>query len=118
MAQKVLTMLQDDIDGSKASETVTFALDGVTYEIDLNVKHANKLRKAFAPFITAGRRVGGRRSRKAPTAGSAGHARPTMVEAPVDPTAVRAWAAANRIKVSPRGRISAAVIEQFRAAGH
>jgi len=31
---------------------------------------------------------------------------------------VRAWAASNKIKVSPRGRISAAVIEQYRAAGH
>jgi hypothetical protein len=119
VAQKVLTMLQDDIDGSKASETITFSLDGVTYEIDLNVKHANKLRKTFAPFINAGRRVGGRRTRKAPAAGSAELGRAAVeVEAPVDPVAVRAWAAANRIKVSPRGRISATVIEQFCAAGH
>ena len=40
MAQKVLTMLTDDLDGSDASETITFGLDGVTYEIDLNTKNS------------------------------------------------------------------------------
>jgi hypothetical protein len=122
VAQKVLTTLQDDIDGTKASETVTFSLDGVTYQIDLNTKHANKLRKTFAPFINAGRRISGRSTR--PTAGATpigtgrSRAAVTRTPTPVDPAAVRAWAAANRVKVSPRGRLSAAVIEQFRAAGH
>lgn len=119
VAQKVLTTLQDDIDGTKASETVTFSLDGVTYQIDLNTKHANKLRKTFAPFITAGRRVGGRSNRRTTTLTKAtARPRAAKVETPVDPAAVRAWAAANRIKVSPRGRIPGAVIDQFRAAGH
>jgi hypothetical protein len=122
LAQKVLTTLQDDIDGTKASETVTFSLDGVTYQIDLNAKHATRLRKIFAPFIGAGRRVGGRSTRKAPTptATPAGRSRvpATRTPTPVDPAAVRAWAAANKIKVSPRGRLSGAIVEQFRAAGH
>jgi hypothetical protein len=125
VAQKVLTTLQDDIDGSKASETIVFAIDGVAYQIDLNVKHATKLRKTFAPFISAGRRVGGRSTRRAtgPAAAAAPaparrRGRPAQVETPVDPAAVRAWASANRIKVSPRGRIPSSVIEQFRAAGH
>jgi hypothetical protein len=122
VAQKVLTTLQDDIDGTKASETVTFSLDGVTYQIDLSTRHANKLRKTFAPFIRAGRRVSGRSARNAarttPTGARRSTAPATRTPTPVDPAAVRAWAAANRIKVSPRGRISAAVIEQFHAAGH
>jgi hypothetical protein len=121
VAQKVLTTLQDDIDGTKASETVTFALDGVTYQIDLNARHANKLRKTFAPFISAGRRVGGRSTRRAVVATKSGSGRAktmTAAPTPVDPAAVRAWAAANKIKVSPRGRVPSAVIEQFRAAGH
>jgi hypothetical protein len=119
VAQKVLTTLQDDLDGSKAAETVTFSIDGVSYQIDLNAKHASKLRKTFAPFITAGRRVSGRSTRKAqePTR-SAGRRAAAPVETPVDPAAVRAWAAANKVKVSPRGRIPGAVVEQFRAAGH
>jgi hypothetical protein len=127
VAQKVLTTLQDDVDGTKASETITFALDGAAYEIDLNARHANKLRKAFAPFITAGRRVGGRSTRRAEVAQSptgvaqspTGRSKPmTATPTPVDPAAVRAWAAANKVKVSSRGRIPAAAVAQFRAAGH
>lgn len=121
MAQKVLTTLQDDIDGTKASETITFALDGISYQIDLNTRHASKLRKTFAPFINAGRRVGGRSTRRVGGTTQSASGRPKVMTAaptPVDPAAVRAWAAANKIKVSARGRVPSAVIEQFRAAGH
>ena len=44
MSSKVLVVLEDDLDGSKASETVTFAIDGTQYEIDLNEQNAQKLR--------------------------------------------------------------------------
>ena len=56
MAQKVQVVLIDDIDGGDASETVTFGLDGVTYEIDLNDKNAAKLRDAFSLWVGSGRR--------------------------------------------------------------
>lgn len=120
VAQKVLTVLSDDVDGGKASETVTFGLDGVRYQIDLNTRNATKLRKSLAPFIAAGRRVGGRTGRAASPAQPARARVPATVTRshPIDPAAVRAWAAAHRIKVSPRGRVPASVIEQFRAAGH
>ena len=36
MAQRTQVILVDDIDGSEATQTVTFGIDGVTYEIDLN----------------------------------------------------------------------------------
>ena len=45
MAQKVQVLLVDDLDGSEATETVTFGLDGVSYEIDLSSGNASKLRK-------------------------------------------------------------------------
>src|SRR5690625_6764497 len=61
MAQKVRVLLIDDVDGTDAEETVTFALDGVTYEIDLNAKNAGKLRDAFAPWVGSARRGGGRK---------------------------------------------------------
>ena len=48
MAQKVHIVLEDDLDGSPATETVSFGLDGKTYEIDLNDKNAGKLRDALA----------------------------------------------------------------------
>lgn len=53
MAQQTLVQLLDDIDGTEAAETLTFALDGVTYEIDVNEENASKLRDAFAPYIVA-----------------------------------------------------------------
>lgn len=125
MSRKVLTLLRDDVDGSKASETITFGLDGVVYQIDLNTKHANKLRKTLAPFVGAARRVGGRSSRNSRPAKTASAVRAVRAatravatETPVDPAAVRAWAAANRIQVSARGRIPADVIARFRAAGN
>lgn len=56
VAQRVVVTLSDDIDGGAAAETVTFALDGKSYEIDLNTSNAKKLRKALAPYMAAGRK--------------------------------------------------------------
>ncbi len=58
MAQTVIVQLTDDIDGGTADETVSFALNGNTYEIDLSAKNAERLRAAFAPFIDKGRKTG------------------------------------------------------------
>jgi hypothetical protein len=65
MAQKTVVILSDDLDGSEASETITFGLDGSEYEIDLNEAHANELRSALARFANAGRKISGRRGRPA-----------------------------------------------------
>jgi Lsr2 len=52
MAQKTVVSLIDDLDGeSEADETVEYALDGVTYEIDLTNEHAETLREVFAPTL-------------------------------------------------------------------
>ena len=53
------SFLVDDVDGVTADETVTFALDGVVYEIDLTADHAAELRAAFAHWV-ANTRVSGR----------------------------------------------------------
>jgi nucleoid-associated protein Lsr2 len=42
MAQKLTVVLEDDLDGGPADETVRFALDGMAYEIDLSNKHARR----------------------------------------------------------------------------
>lgn len=96
MAQKVQVLLVDDIDGGVASETVTFALDGVTYEIDLAEGNAQKLRDDFAQWIGYARRSGGRKVSGRRTA-SAGRR---------DLNAVREWGRANGFQVSDRGRVS------------
>ena len=104
MATKVLTTLQDDIDGSAATETVHFALDGVEWEIDLSERNANRLRNSLGDFISHGRKVAGKR--RAPASSS--H---------VDTKAIRKWARANGIQLNNRGRIPIDVIERYRAAG-
>lgn len=104
MAQRVQIMLEDDFDGSPADETVTFGLDGVTYEIDLSASNAAQLRDVLAPYVGHGRRSGGRRSgpsTRGATSRSGGSKR--------DLASVREWARKNGHKVSDRGRISAEI---------
>lgn len=110
MAQKTIVILTDDIDGGEADETVTFALDGVTYEIDLNAENAARLRDAMAQWIGHARRVGGRRAAGARR--SSGDAALSRSES----AKIREWARENGYKVSDRGRIPAEVKEAYDAA--
>ena len=57
MAKRIITDTVDDLDGAPGAETVTFALNGVVYEIDLTSKNAKKLESALAPFIEKARRT-------------------------------------------------------------
>lgn len=107
MAQRVQVLLVDDIDNSDADETVTFALDGVTYEIDLNATNAAKLRDEFATWVGHARRSGGRKATGRASSGSGSGARRK------DVSAVREWARQNGHDVSERGRIPAAVQEAY-----
>ncbi|MFP5335177.1 MAG: histone-like nucleoid-structuring protein Lsr2 [Actinomycetes bacterium] len=112
MAQKVQVVLVDDLDGGEADETVSFALDGVSYEIDLTSANAARLRDELAPWVGHARRVGGRssggrRSARKQAASSSGGA---------DTAKVREWARENGYKVSERGRISADVMEAYAKA--
>ena len=109
MARKTVVLLEDDIDGSEAIETISFALDGSEYEIDLNEAHASELREALARFSNAGRKVAGGRGRPAVRTKSSSHGNP-------DAKAVRMWAAENGIPVNTRGRIQAEVVEKYEAA--
>lgn len=100
MAQRVQVLLVDDLDGTDADETVTFGLDGVTYEIDLSAANAEQLREDLASWVGHARRAGGRR-----VAGARAAASPRRT----DLSDVRKWARKNGHKVSDRGRISAEV---------
>jgi len=109
MAQKVQVQLIDDIDGAPADETITFALDGITYEIDLTDAHAKALRESFAEWVGHARRAGGRRT-PARRAGAA--SRPASSDA----GKIRDWARENGYEVSERGRISAEIREAYERA--
>jgi hypothetical protein len=102
MAQQVNIVLVDDIDGSPAEETVSFALDGKEYEIDLSAKNAKKLRDAVAPYLGHARKSASRR-RGARTGGPS-------------PAEIRAWARENGCDVPDRGRVSAEVRDAYSAA--
>jgi Lsr2 len=109
MAQKVQVILVDDLDGGEAEESVTFALDGVNYEIDLSAANAEALRGALAEWVGHARKVGGRSGRGRP----AGRAK---AAAKADLTDVRAWARDNGYKVSDRGRVSSEVMTAYEGA--
>jgi hypothetical protein len=111
MAQKVQTLLIDDLDGGEAEATVRFALDGTDYEIDLSAKHAQALRKALAPYLGAARRASGSVIRRPGRSGR----RAANVGGP-DPTAVREWAKSHGIEVKDRGRVPAELVAKFKAA--
>jgi hypothetical protein len=114
MAQQTTVRFIDDLDGSDAVGTVTFALDNRTYEIDLSDENTDKLHEALAPFIEAARAIGrgaGRGRRRAqPTDDKP--ARSNREET----AAIREWARQHGHKVNDRGRIPKAVIEAYQAA--
>ena len=116
MARKVQVILSDDLDDSiSADETVSFALDGTTYEIDLSEKNANEMRDVLGRYVSAARKVSSRGTR----ASGAGRSRATGGGGRMDREqagAIREWARKNGHEVSDRGRIPASVVEAFEAA--
>ena len=107
MASRTITTMTDDLDGSEATETIAFAFEGKSLEVDLSSKNADKFRRAMQPFVDVARKTGGSpvRGRRAS-------------QSDIDPKAVRAWAASNGIEVNSRGRIPAEVVARFKAAGN
>ena len=111
MARKVQVVLVDDLDGGAADETVTFALDGVAYEIDLSRDNAAALRDTLATYVGHARRLGGGARRS-----GGGRSRAKASADGPSPAAVREWAKSQGIAVNERGRISADLQAKFQAA--
>jgi hypothetical protein len=104
MAQRVEVILEDDIDGSPADQTVRFALNGTSYEIDLSSQNAQALRSSLGRYIEYARKASGR---------------PPQARAPrkrTDTSAVREWARAHGKEISARGRVPASVMKEYEAA--
>jgi hypothetical protein len=104
VARKTVVEWVDDIDGSSASETVTFTIDGSRYEIDLSEKNAAKLRDVMSGWIEAGRRSGHRRVRAS-----------NAKNDPSESTNARKWAIDNGFDVGPRGRLRSEVLDAYRS---
>jgi hypothetical protein len=120
----VNVVLVDDIDGSDAAETVSFAMDGIDYEIDLSEKHAADLRDAVSLYVGHARRIGGRRKgnrRSGSGAGGSGGSGGAAGSggsggSGASAADIRAWARENGYEVPERGRVSAEVREAYAAA--
>jgi hypothetical protein len=107
MASKTIVEVIDDLDGSKAEETLRFAIDGTEYEIDLSGAHSKKLRDALKPFVEAGRKVGRTRS-SGRRSGAATDVKQSK--------AIRDWAKQHGLQVSDRGRVSAEIQQAYHDA--
>ena len=114
MAQQTIVQMIDDLDGTSSNsiDTVTFGLDGVTYEIDLTEDNASKLRDRLAEFVDSARRTGGRPKRATGPAASGGNGAGRSRE---QTQAIREWARNNDWEISDRGRIPADIIDAFEA---
>jgi hypothetical protein len=114
----VLTTLVCDAEHdapTEGSSTVTFALNGTTFEVDLCDEHLEELHEAFDQWTAIARPAGRGGGRKAPararrSGGTSSRAsRGQLGE-------LREWARANGYQVSDRGRISSEVKSAYEAA--
>jgi hypothetical protein len=106
MVTKIAVTIVDDLDGSPAQETVRFGLGSTEYEIDLSNKNARAFRARLGPFVEHARKAG-RGARRRPARPSSARERSSDI---------RAWAKAEGITISDRGRIPASVVAQYEAA--
>lgn len=109
MGKRVVEILVDDLTGEESDkvETITFSLDNISYELELNPKNADKFRGLFQSYIAVARKTGGRARR-----GSGGAKASNREEL----QAMREWARANGHEVSDRGRISQEIRDAYSAA--
>lgn len=113
MAKKVEVHLVDDLDGSEAANTVSFALDGRNYEIDLSTDNANRLRGSLTEFIEAARRAGNPAAPRATRRDRSAEPQPTGPSKRERTAAIRTWARERGHAVAERGRIPHTIVEAY-----
>lgn len=106
--RKVQVQLEDDLTGGAADETIEFGLDGRTYELDLNARHAATFRRQLAPFVEHAR----------PAHAQPGRAKTRTAASRERSRQIRAWAEDEGLPVSAHGRLPGSVIHQYQKAHH
>lgn len=104
MAQRIQVILEDDLDGSLADETIRFGLDGVDYEIDLSADNAEKMREGLTQWVGHARKV------------SRGRGPAASRKSGPSATEIRAWAKANGLEVNERGRVPTHIKDAYELA--
>ena len=105
--QRTEVLLEDDLTGGPAEETVKFAVDNTDYELDLNARNAADLRRRFAPFVEHARLARPRRPSRGRTRTAANRERTRQM---------RAWAEQQGIAIADRGRLPRHVIQEYEQA--
>ncbi len=108
MAQKVIREFVDDIDGSPAERTFSFAVDGVSYEIDLSTQNITEFKSAIGGFIESARKIKGSSQRRTRSTGTGG-----AQQSPEQTRAMREWARQHGHNISNRGRIPTSIRQAF-----
>ncbi|GAB2825944.1 histone-like nucleoid-structuring protein Lsr2 [Streptomyces sp. NPDC054796] len=110
MAQKVITIVTDDLTGkeSEDAQTHTFAVNGVVYEIDLASDSYDKFMDVLQPFIKAGRK---QKRGRGTTATASKRTVPSQ-----DTAKIREWAREQGYEVNERGRIPANIQDAYAQA--
>lgn len=108
MAQRKIVTYVSDLSGAEITDndtpTVTFALDGQEFAIDLSDKEQEKFRKIFEPYVAVATK--GKKERGGKKVAASG---PAAAD-------IRAWANANNIEIPERGRIPSEVRDAYNAA--
>jgi hypothetical protein len=112
MAQRVQVILVCDVHGddTPGTETISFAVDGSSYELDVCDQHAREMRDGFARYVGVARRASGRSS-----ASSGGRRRTRRSRGTGEAAAVREWARSQGLPVPERGRIPADLAAKYAA---
>lgn len=109
MVRREVIELVDDLDGGPAVGTVSFSVDGVSYEIDLNQANQDQLRESLQRWTDSGRAIGRTRRRAAGAAPASRSGGPSAAE-------IRSWAAENDVEVNSHGRVPQDVRDAYEAA--
>ncbi|HEX5522679.1 MAG TPA: Lsr2 family protein [Pedococcus sp.] len=119
MVQRVEVTLVDDIDGTDDDDvrSLSFGLDGASYEIDLSAANTARLLDILAPYVENGRRLSGKRSApRGSSSSSSSSSSSNGSKRAADRehlAAVRAWARDNGYTVSDRGRVPVHIQDAF-----
>lgn len=106
--------LIDDIDGSTATTTIEFTINGKNYIIDLSDENAAEFNKALAPYIEHARRA---RATKKKTASRKPRSSSEASRIKRQKSAqIRAWALENGITVAKRGVLNQSAIDAYETA--
>lgn len=112
VGERVTVTRFDDFDNElEANETITFALDETTYEVDLSDQNAKRIRSELQKWIDVSRKVAGSSDRR-----RADRNGDSSDEAGLPLAEIRAWARANGVEVPNRGRVSIAIVRAWTAA--